>query len=417
MVQQITYFPQDGGVYAGGHMAIDEVDHTQYLTTIVEDPTKNSLFSAKFIPAEHKTALFAQKYNWAKQFAETAPGIANVARQVHMRLKAKRDARRYPQIHNFSAALNDSAIEQLTIVQFVKDIIGQMENVTTISKAFSTIQSNNLRGKIPEGAWPDVSIQVDRLSEPLITHTDFGQEFFRIKRNDVHIYISREDRMEASIDPYSFSTARAQKQLLQARDLMALVELSTLTAQTDLIPNPTEAKSATTVIPRAVNDTAGDFLKIITNHYTTYRNLLKHVVINNLDFRACQTNFYLRNNIKVEAAQGWGVVPFPGLAEQGIMAHISPWVPRGNVYFLADEGNYEINGPKVVDSEYDARKFADYTPIRDFVGYQISNPGRFSTRAAFDGIDGVTTKDQITTYDAIEELLKPPAVKKNPDAN
>lgn len=419
--QSITYFPADKGVYAGAHMDIDSVGPGEYLTSLVEDSAKNPNWDKISVSGDERSLLASQGYNYERQFAHSTNRIRTIKDAVVRNLKARKEGRRG--MRTMEAAINDSAIEQITIVQFVKDIIGKMEVIANIPKAFTAIQSNNLRGKIPEGAWPDISVQVDRLEEPLITHTDFGQTFFRIKRNDVHIYISREDRMEASIDPYSFSTARAQKQVLQARELLALKELSniTLPSANSAIADPTELKSSAAVVPRAVNDTVGDFLKIITDHYTTYRNWLKHVIINTLDFRAIETNFYVRNNIKVEAAQPIqaGVIPFPGLGNQGIMAHVSPWCPRRNIYFLADEGAYEINGPKVVDTEYDARRFADYTPIRDFVGFLISHPARFAEKRTLTlgGMPAIGMGTEIKTDSQIEELLKPPAVMKNDDAN
>ena len=94
------------------------------------------------------------------------------------------------------------------------------------------------------------------------------------------------------------------------------------------------------------------------------------------------------------------------------------------MYALADEGAYELDGPKVVDAEYDARKFADYFPIRDFIGYHLihTSKGRFGCKLELNQ-QGVTTGDEITSDSKIEELLKPPeegedrgyVVAKSPD--
>ena len=137
--------------------------------------------------------------------------------------------------------------------------------------------------------------------------------------------------------------------------------------------------------------------------------------MNNADYRALQTNYYVRNNVKVAPAKGNGIVPFIGLEEYGINAIISPWVPRTFVYGLVGEGAYELDGPKIVDTEYDAKKFADYTPMRDFIGYKIVNPARFAMKFKMP-ISGQTNTTEITTDAQIQTLLKAPAPDKNDNA-
>ena len=320
-----------------------------------------------------------------------------------------------------SAALNDSAIHQITIVQFVQQLIGRINSLNVINKAFMRIPSDNLRGKIPEGGAPGVTVQVSRLQEPTITHTDFGQTEYRIKRNDMHLYISREDRMEATLDPLSFSAMQGNQLLMQVRDLMALQALSFSPENTETtFPTGTNSIASSgnmSVFPRAQADSSQIFQEIVNNHWLKYRNVLRYIIMNPLDYRYHETNYYSRNKTAANPVSGWGIRPFLGLETWGTTAILTPWAPRNRAYFVGDQGAYELDGPKVVDSEYDAEKFADYFPVRDFVGYLLVNPKRFTTKATLN-IEGLTTGPEITTNDQIQRLVELPddLVDKNDDA-
>ncbi len=317
-----------------------------------------------------------------------------------------------------NADINDSTIHQITIVQFVQQMIGRINAVNVITRAFTRIPADNLRGKIPEGGAPGVSVQVKRLSEPKIVHTDFGQTEFRIRRNDLHLYINREDRMEATIDPLSFSSSQGQIMLMQVRDLMALKELSRAPTVPTAFPGGAMSidSSGQHVVPRAEADSIALFQEIIIAHWTKWRKIFKWIIMHPQDYRIHETNYYARNKRDPNPATPWGINPFAGLEKWGTMAILSPWVPRRRAYFLTDEGAYELDGPKVVDSEYDARKFADYFPVRDFVGYLLVHPERFAGKVDIN--TGAALGDEITTDAKIEELVRLPddAVVKNDDA-
>ena len=403
-----TYYPEAQVIYSGAQDDLDKCRSSEYLG------------SMKFQAKKGATGMNPeQEFLFEHVAEELATNKKMHAQYMAMRKQSVRGSggQYGREMMKLEAALTDSAIDQITIVQFVKQIIGQLTNVNVIARAFQNIPTNRLRGKIPEGGWPGVSVQVDRLSEPQITHSDFGQNEFRIKRNDVHIYISREDRMEAAIDPFSYSTMQGQKQLLQTRDLLALKALSTLEVNSTYGTfDDVTTKDADVTIPRSRYDSTDQFMSVINQHFTTYRNHIKYIIMHPQDYRAHQTNFYTNNNLKTVPGTNWGVFPFEGLTNFGITAITSPWVPRSNVYCLTNEGAYELDGPKVVDSDYDAKKFADYTPMRDFVGYIISNPPRFGEKIDFP-LAGVTSGTEITTDAQIARLLEPPAVVKNANAN
>jgi hypothetical protein len=317
----------------------------------------------------------------------------------------------------YKAVVNGENTNQLTIVQFVNEIIGKLEQPSFITTAFKHIPLDRLRGKIPEMGWPAVNIQVNRLSEPEISATEFGQAEFRIFRNDVHIYTSREDRMEAVIDPHTTSIGQGQSQMLRARELLALKELSTLNYAGNGTYGelPDFTATGTEGVPHATNDGPRAFVNVILEHFNKYFNYIKYFIFNPLDYRDYLSNWFSFAYAQQEAPAGFGVVPMRGMEKYGSIAIVSPYVPAGYVYALTSEGAYELDGPYIVDSEYDAKKFADYNIVHDFIGYKIHNPKRFGEKLQ---ITSSPSGTEITTNKQVYDKLKPPAdlVVKNANA-
>jgi len=315
----------------------------------------------------------------------------------------------------YKAVVGGSTTNQLTIVQFVNEIVGHLEQPSYIATAFKHIGLDTLRGKIPEMGWPPVNVQVQRISEPKIDYADFGQAEFRIFRNDVHVYTNREDRMEATIDPHTLTTQQGQIQMMRARELLALKALSTLEVNATFGTIPSMKATGTEGVPRATNDAPSDFVNVVVSHFNLFFNYIKYFIWNPLDYREYLSNWFSFAYAGIEAPEGFGVVPMRGLEKYGVIAIISPYVPRGFVYGLTNEGAYELDGPYIVDSEYDAKKFADYNIVHDFIGYLIMNPTRSAEKLI---LDGITPGVEITTNEQIEIFLEPPAnlVQKNSNA-
>ena len=204
--------------------------------------------------------------------------------------------------------------------------------------------------------------------------------------------------------------SQAQKIMFQVRDLLALKALNAAPAF-DGVTFPTGgdsiAASGGTAFPRAVADSTAIFLDIENNQFTTWKNYFKYFIFHPLDYRVHTTNYYNRNKVTPNPPPRWGITPMVGLEEFGAVAIISPWVPRNTCYMVADEGAYELDGPKVVDAEYDAKKFADYFPIRDFVGYHLTHAKRFYAKVDLN-LQGVTDGTPISDNVQIEKLLRPP---------
>ena len=198
---------------------------------------------------------------------------------------------------------------------------------------------------------------------------------------------------------------------------MALKELSTLVYAGDgtFGELPDFTATGTEGVPHATNDGPRAFVNVILSHFNIFFNYIKYFIFNPLDYRDYLSNWFSFAYAQMEAPEGFGVVPMRGLEKYGCIAIISPYVPRKFVYGLTNEGAYELDGPYVVDSEYDAKKFADYNVIHDFIGYKIMNPKRFGEKME---IAGGTPGTEITTNKQVYDLLKPPTdlVEKNATA-
>ncbi len=386
----------------------------------VVDNFDQGIFSASISEEEKKAYQAAIKENAKLQYKldELKPELSAAKKnQLKVqKLKMKSHGQYNANVHRemaklqqqqYSAEVGSDNTNQLTIVQFVNEIVGKLEQPSYITTAFKHIPLDRLRGKIPEMGWPAVNLQVKRLSEPEINYTEFGQTEFRIFRNDVHIYIPREDRMEATIDPFTTSIAQGQIQMLRARELLALKELSNLiylgNGTAGELPDFTA--TGTEGVPHATNDGPRAFVNVTLTHFNTFFNYLKYFIWNPLDYRDYLSNWFSFAYKGQEAPKGYGVVPMRGLEEYGGIAIISPYTPQGFVYALTNEGAYELDGPYIVDAEYDAKKFADYNIVHDFIGFKIMNPKRFGEKLK---ITASPSGTEITTNKQVYDKLKPP---------
>jgi len=425
--QSVIVLPKTGAIYSGSPDELNGLElgfDNEYLASIERYETNNpaiSLTHKSFSGAKGKeetdvlTASLQKKYGY--KITEVIPELSAAKKLIMKRQHLQKIARGRNQYSasimremaslekEYRAVVGGINTNQLTIVQFVNEIIGRLEQPSFITTAFKTIPLDKLRGKIPEMGWPAVNIQVNRLSEPEINHTEFGQAEFRIFRNDVHIYTSREDRLEATIDPHTTSISQGQQQVMRARELLALKELSTLVVNGTFGAIPDMAATGTEGVPRATNDAPEAFVTAIVEHFNLFFNYLKYMVWNPIDYREYLSNWYNFAYSEIEQPQGWGVVPMRGLEKYGITAIISPYVPRGFVYSLTNEGAYELDGPYIVDAEYDTPKFADYNVVHDFIGYKIHNPKRFGEKFT---LTGITPGTEFTTNKQVYDKLKPP---------
>jgi hypothetical protein len=431
-LQSVTVLPKTGAIYSGNLFSEDAGEfiagyNNSWLASIDEYKVSPPVFQGA-TEKDNIQALEASLHpKKGYQLTDVEPQLFEAQKlklkmnQLGKRLKGAYNASAAKEMaglqNQYNAVVNGDNVNQVTIVQFVNEIIGKLEQPSFITTAFKHISLDKLRGKIPEMGWPAVNLQVSRLSEPEITSTEFGQAEFRILRNDVHIYTSREDRLEATIDPHAVSISQGQIQMLRARELLALKELSTL----NYLGNGTAGElpdftaTGTEGVPHATNDGPKAFVNAIITHFNTYFNYLKYFVWNPLDYRDYLSNWFSFAYNGVEAPQGFGVTPMRGLEKYGCVAIISPYVPRGFVYALTNEGAYELDGPYIVDSEYDAKKFADYNIVHDFIGYKIHNPKRFGEKLK---ITASPPGTEITTNKQVYDKLKPPAdlVVKNASA-
>jgi hypothetical protein len=424
-IRTYTFLPKEGSLYSGGREADDHIAITgKYLASYNRKEVFPYLASRGLNEKEQAYIANAMGNN-AKAVYTLDHVDKNLKTMQAARLKMEHyeklsrgegrfDAsiqRAYQAAYEEyrAAEINGTNTDQLTIVQFVNKIVGNIENASYVASAFKNIPLDKLRGKIPEMGWPGVNVQVKRLSEPEINQIQFGQDEFRIYRNDVHIYMSREDRMEATIDPFTTAISQGQKQMIRARELLALQACSNLevNATYGTLPDITATPSGSSA-PASTNDAPKAFVNVMLGHFNTYYNYLKYFIFNPLDYRTYLANWFTHAYERIQIPEGFGVVPMFGLEKYGAIAIISPYVARTVVYALTDEGAFELDGPYMVDSEYDAKKFADYNIVHDFIGYQIMNPVRFGEKLSLPQ-SGVSAGTEITTNGQIAALLQPPA--------
>jgi hypothetical protein len=428
----ITVLPKTGAIYSGNLYSEDAGEfiagyNNSWLASIEATNSMPPVFSGTTEKDNVKALEAALHQKKGYQITDVEPRLFEAQKlklkmgEVGKKLRGSYNASAAKEMNSlqqqYEAVVNGTNTNQVTIVQFVNEIIGKLEQPSFITTAFKHISLDRLRGKIPEMGWPAVNLQVSRLSEPEISATEFGQAEFRILRNDVHIYTSREDRMEATIDPHAVSISQGQIQMLRARELLALKECSTLNYAGDGTYGelPDFTATGTEGVPHGTNDGPKAFVNAIVSHFNTYFNYLKYFIWNPLDYRDYLSNWFSFAYNGVEAPQGFGVTPMRGLEKYGCIAIISPYVPQGYVYALTSEGAYELDGPYIVDSEYDAKKFADYNIVHDFIGYKIHNPKRFGEKLK------ITTSPpgtEITTNLQVYNKLAPPSdiVIKNANA-
>lgn len=438
MAHQCTYFPKAQAVYAGSYEDISSVMAKDYLASLKPDESYKGLglkpgLTAPRYAEDISTGDIPRVFErLGEQFERNFSLITRVASLRKAWKEGSINAMQLNKLNQLSrlADVNDQNIFQITIVQFIDSILGEIENDMVVTRAATHIPLNGLRGKIPEGGWITVDMQVDRMNEPNIQQNQFGQTEVRIKRNDIHMYMAKEDRMEATIDPYAWNLMQAQKNRLQARDLQALVALSgiqtgftsgtgvrynsALNAQ--VINDPTEQVAGGGVFPRARYDIPGEILDISERHFTKYRNKITRYVMNVNTYRALETNWYAYRDQKPPPPGASGIIDFPGGQAMGIKAIVSWWAPEGILYGLGPRGFYEFDGPMNVDTSFDQAHNADFTSIRDFIGYFIVNSHRYcekiavpiagkNTVAVGAGQGGIT---EITTFSQVEKMLAQP---------
>lgn len=422
-MQSITFFPFSEVAYSGSAMDINNIGmNAEWIASFKKVEKHNRVFSAmkkneETADLEVMNTLLNPRVGY--QIDEVREELSAMKRIEGKMSELRKRSHGRNQFNasvmsemeslqtEYSAVANGDNIDQVTIVQFVNEIVGKLTQASYIATAFKHVALDRLRGKIPEAGWPAVNVQVSRLSEPEIQNTEFGQLEFRIFRNDIPIYISREDRMEATIDPFAVSIAQGREQLFRARELLALKALSTLVYAGDGTYGqlPDFAATGTEGVPHAVNDGPKAFVNVWQSHYNIYFNELKYFIWNALDYRDYLSNWFSFAYSQLEAPKGYGVVPMRGMEQWGCIAIISPYMPKGFVYALTTEGAYELDGPYIVDSEYDAKKFADYNIVHDFIGFVIANPKRFGEKLQ---ITASPTGTEITTITQIVDFLRPP---------
>ena len=403
--------PRHGTFVAGPVSASGRIRET-YVASMQHDQKKSWQFKQMQKPLLQAIASY-EKLEEMRSIPETA--MDRATRSKFDRLS------RY-------ADVNSDNIHQATIVRFMRGMIGRLEVRGAASQAPVPIGSPSLRGKVPELGNTTVDFQVDRLFEAVPDNVQFGQTEYQLRRNEKTIWMDKESQLEATINPFQESVMQAERVMLQARDLQALVEFSKMaggesntgvTKILDPIDDGTNAQGL--AVPRAGNYSGLEIAKVLQQHFKDFGNSLNRIVINPITYGEFKSNYYARPGLEpMPSPLEQGVVPFVGL--DGLQAYLDPWTPLGYMYAMGAEGSYRIDGPKSMDSDYDMRKFANFHIARDFVGYLLVNEERFCEKMRISGT--ITTlktagrmEDEIKTFSAARKLLARADLKVSKNSN
>ena len=406
----ITYFPDSGDFYrTASDYRQKAIQRQNYLASTAPMPEGTREASAKDWKFRNASAQVAETVTAQERLREIAKEerFASDPEEIG-RLAAERA------YIVRSAAVNDTNAHQLTRIQFVRGIIGQIMNYLVAAKGYETINTPSLLGSIPEAGVADGNMQVEKLSRLVPSTTEFGGTDFRVRRNEVMVYLPKVTAFESNIPPWPKMVAGAAKQLAAYREVHAVMTLSKLGnlnggSSVTVIANP--LTSTANVVPNADNDTIGDIIDKIQDHALAQRNDITKIWCNPVTLRQIEINWFAKKSLDHTAPKGPGVFPFPGLDNYGVTAYSGYYVPKGRLYFGADEGFYELNGPKDIDEEYSALQYANLHISRDFIGYLAMNPGRYGFKATVG-----TAATEVTTIKAAAALVKRPKVAKKTGA-
>ena len=266
--------PRHGTFVAGPVSASGRIRET-YVASMQHDQKKSWQFKQMQKPLLQAIA------SWEK--LEEMRSIPETAMDRATRSKFERLSR--------YADVNSDNIHQATIVRFMRGMIGRLEVRGAASQAPVAIGSPSLRGKVPEIGNTAVDFQVDRLFEAVPDGLQFGQTEYQLRRNEKTIWMDKESQLEATINPFQESVMQAERAMLQARDLQALVEFSKMaggesntgvTKILDPIDDGTNAQGL--AVPRAGNYSGLEIAKVLQQHFKDFGNSLNRIVINPITY-------------------------------------------------------------------------------------------------------------------------------------
>ena len=309
---------------------------------------------------------------------------------------------------------NDSAsqvVGPLTQIPFIQDVLGFPNPEYWINELTTKVPLPQLHAEQPETDWGIPNLQLEPTQYVENRRPDFDSHFFHAKRNEFAFVIPREYRYRATIDPYNIYVRQASDGLRQAREALTLLALSSLPDQNSAgfnpsgqdIPNP--ATDSTGGFPAAQNNSKAFYEGLFARYWTSTRLTIDSVVMNPEDFAEYEANFFTNGWQGYKDVSDWGLIQFPGF-KRPIRTAISPFCPRGIVYFFNSRYVFTGEGPMVTESWAKPEANSDAGAYRDYVDVRIFNPKRAGFKGKIASLGDFD--NEITTLREARALITPP---------
>ncbi|MCH9657203.1 hypothetical protein K0U27_00675 [archaeon] len=363
-----TYWPKNGSLYAGDKSNIDLSQH---------DPTTAKLGSIRKVGKE-----FVAKMN---------PSL-NRAYAAHK---------------SYNAAINDTSIDHINAFTLSSELVGVPDEWFSLEAMTREINVSSLNQRIPERDAFKAQLGVKPLEEVDFTQVKYGEDHFDLTYNAAPFFHPSEDLLKGVLDPMNVDLSESQRALREARDGLALLELTKLTAGTDL--KDMELKNTG---GSHVNNPKREIVGKIRQHWKATQTRINWTAWNPVDFERYESNTHIENgDVKHDAAMQ-GVVPLPKVP--GVMAAVDPLVPLGNVYFVSSQAFLKGVGPMQTEQWRRPENNADLGIVRDYVQFLLMNPARYGFKAEIDlTTSGDTVETEPSTLRDIRELVGNPSVAVN----
>jgi hypothetical protein len=306
------------------------------------------------------------------------------------------------------AAIGDTSIDHINAFTLTNNLIGTPDEWYSLEQMTRTMNVSSLNQRIPERDAFKAQLEVQPLQDLDFTNVKYGEDHFDLKYNAAPIFHPTEDRMKGIIDPLNVDLTESQRALREARDGLALLELTKLTAGSGL-SDMEEKNTGGSHVANPKREIVGK----IRAHWKSTQSRINWTAWNPVDFERYESNSHIENgDIKHDAAMG-GVVPLPKIP--GVMAAVDPLVPLGTVYFVSSDAFLKGVGPLQTEQWRRPESNSDYGVVRDYVQFLLMNPARYGFKEVIDlTTSGDTAEPEPSDIDDVRALVGSPTVAVNP---
>ena len=200
-----TYYPYNGAVYKG--VGAEHMDVSSY------DGAHERLGHIRF---DASTKNY--KINYGKKAKTTLARMAS-AKKAGM---------------SYHAAIGDNSIDHINAFPLLREMVGKPAEVYFLEEMTRTINVPSLNARIPERDAFKAQLGVKPLQEVDFTQVKYGEDHFNLTYNATPFFHPSEDRIRGVIDPMNIDMEESRRALKEARNVLTLFALTSLT-DTDVL--------------------------------------------------------------------------------------------------------------------------------------------------------------------------------------